>query len=69
VPLPLVECFLDERYYFLTGGLPPPAGDELRPISRPRITGSPHRRARRAARRCVRRHRRRRTLFAVALRC
>ena len=38
ISLPLVECLLDHQRYFLPGELPAPAGEELRPMSRPRIT-------------------------------
>ena len=38
ISVPLVECLLDHQRYFLPGELPAPAGEELRPMSRPRIT-------------------------------
>ena len=41
ISLPLVECLLDHQRYFLPGELPAPAGEELRPMSRPRITKAP----------------------------
>jgi len=41
ISLPFVECLLDHQSYFLPGELPAPAGEELRPMSRPRITKAP----------------------------
>src|SRR4249919_1071310 len=41
ISVPLIECLLDHQRYFLPGDLPPPAGEELRPMSRPRITKAP----------------------------
>src|SRR6476620_7731754 len=41
ISLPLIECLLDHQRYFLPGELPAPAGEELRPMSRPRITKAP----------------------------
>jgi len=41
ISVPLVECLLDHQRYFLPGELPAPAGEELRPMSRPRITKAP----------------------------
>ena len=41
ISLPLVECLLDNVRYYLPSDLPPPAGEELRPMSRPRITKGP----------------------------
>ena len=41
ISVPLVECLLDGRKYFRPNDLPPPAGEELRPMSRPRITKAP----------------------------
>jgi hypothetical protein len=38
VSLPLVPCLVDRQRYFLPGDLPPPAGDELRALYRPRLT-------------------------------
>ena len=38
ISVPLVECLLDHQRYFLPGELPAPAGEELRALSRPRIT-------------------------------
>jgi hypothetical protein len=38
ISLPLVPCLLDGQKYFSPGALPPPAGDELRPLFRPRLT-------------------------------
>ena len=41
ISVPLVECLVDDVRYFLPDTLPPPAGEELRPMSRPRITKAP----------------------------
>ena len=41
ISVPLVECLLDHQRYFLPGELPAPAGEELRAMSRPRITKAP----------------------------
>jgi hypothetical protein len=38
VSLPLVACLVDGRCYFLPDDLPPPAGQDLRALNRPRIT-------------------------------
>ena len=38
ISVPRIECLLDNQRYFLPGDLPPAAGEELRPMSRPRIT-------------------------------
>jgi hypothetical protein len=38
VSVPLVECLIDGVRYFRPDTLPPPAGDELRPLSRPRLS-------------------------------
>jgi hypothetical protein len=42
ITVPLVECLIDGVRYFRPDDLPPPSGDELRPLLRPRLT-SPHR--------------------------
>ena len=42
ITVPLVAPLLDNLKYFLPDDLPPPSGDELRPLLRPRLT-SPHR--------------------------
>jgi hypothetical protein len=41
ISLPLIPDLLDNSKYFLESDLPPPAGEELRPMSRPRITKAP----------------------------
>jgi hypothetical protein len=41
ISVPLVPCLLDNIRYWLPGDLPPPVGEELRPLSRPRITKAP----------------------------
>ena len=41
ISVPLIPDLLDGQRYFLPGDLPPPAGEELRPMSRPRITKAP----------------------------
>ena len=41
ISLPLIEPLLDGQKYFLPDALPAPAGEELRPMSRPRITKAP----------------------------
>ena len=41
ISVPLVECLVDNVRYWRPGDLPPPAGEELRPLSRPRITKAP----------------------------
>ena len=41
ISVPLVECLVDGVRYFRPGDLPPPEGEELRPMSRPRITKAP----------------------------
>ena len=38
ISVPLIECLVDGVRYFRPGDLPPPEGDELRRMSRPRIT-------------------------------
>ena len=38
ITVPLVECLIDGVRYFRPGDLPPPSGDELRPLFRPRLT-------------------------------
>jgi hypothetical protein len=43
ISVPLVPGLLDGEKYFRPDDLPPPAGDELRPLSRPRLTRSAHR--------------------------
>jgi hypothetical protein len=48
ISVPLVPCLLDGVRYFRPDDLPPPAGDDLRPLYRPRLTPnanqrSPHR--------------------------
>ena len=42
ISVPLVAPLLDGVRYFRPDDLPPPAGDDLRPLFRPRLT-SPHR--------------------------
>jgi hypothetical protein len=51
ISVPMIAALLDGEKYFRRGELPPPAGDELRPLYRPRITPAadqrtppPHRR-------------------------
>jgi hypothetical protein len=44
ISLPLVPCLLDGQKYFLPGDLAAPAGEELRPIARPRLERTPQRR-------------------------
>ena len=41
ISVPRIDCLLDNVRYFLPQDLPPPAGEELRPMSRPRITKAP----------------------------
>ena len=41
ISVPLIECLVDNQRYWLPEDLPPPAGEELRPMSRPRITKAP----------------------------
>jgi hypothetical protein len=41
ISVPRIDCLLDNRRYFLPGDLPAPAGEGLRPMSRPRITKAP----------------------------
>ena len=41
VSLPLVPDLIDRQKYFRPDDLPPPAGEELRPMCRPRITKAP----------------------------
>jgi hypothetical protein len=41
ISVPLIECLVDGVRYFRPDDLPPPAGDELRPMLRPRITVRP----------------------------
>ena len=41
ISVPLVECLVDGVRYFRPGDLPAPEGEELRPMSRPRITKAP----------------------------
>ena len=43
ISLPLVTCLLDGQKYFSPGDLPPLAGDDLRPMLRPRLTRTPFR--------------------------
>ena len=38
ISVPLVPGLVDRRKYFLPGELPPAAGEDLRPLSRPRLT-------------------------------
>jgi hypothetical protein len=45
ISVPLIECLLDNQKYFRPDELPPAAGEELRSLSRPRLTGSPQRHA------------------------
>ena len=37
ISVPLVESLLDGQKYFRPDDLPPPAGEDLRPLYRPRI--------------------------------
>ena len=37
ISVPLVECLVDGVRYFRPGDLPPPEGEELRPMSRPKV--------------------------------
>ena len=37
--MPLIPNLLDNQRYFLPGDLPPPAGEDLRPMVRPKIGG------------------------------
>jgi hypothetical protein len=37
ISVPLIDCLIDGVRYFRPDTLPPPAGDELRPMSRPKI--------------------------------
>lgn len=41
ISVPRIECLLDNQRYFLPGDLPPAAGEDLRPMVRPRITKAP----------------------------
>jgi hypothetical protein len=41
ISVPLIDCLIDGVRYFRPGDLPPPEGEELRPMSRPRITKAP----------------------------
>ena len=41
VSVPLIECLVDGVRYFREGDLPPPEGEELRSMTRPRITKAP----------------------------
>jgi hypothetical protein len=41
ISVPLVPGLIDGVRYFRPGDLPPPEGEELRPMSRPRITKAP----------------------------
>jgi hypothetical protein len=41
ISVPLVECLVDGVRYFRPGDLPAPEGEELRSMSRPRITKAP----------------------------
>ena len=41
ISVPLVGCLIDGVRYFRPDDLPAPAGEELRPMSRPRITKAP----------------------------
>ena len=47
ISVPLVECLVDDVRYFRPDTLPPPAGDDLRLMSSPRITKAPRAQARR----------------------
>ena len=38
VSVPLIAALLDNQRYYLPNVLPPPVGEELRPMLRPRIT-------------------------------
>ena len=38
ISVPLVACLLDGQKYFRPDDLPPPTGEELRPLLRPRLT-------------------------------
>jgi hypothetical protein len=51
ISVPLVACLVDGVRYFRPDDLPPPAGDDLRPLFRPRLPlTSPHRDAARIQR-------------------
>jgi hypothetical protein len=41
ISVPLVECLIDGQRYFLPDTLPPPTGDDLRPLCRPRLGHQP----------------------------
>jgi hypothetical protein len=41
ISVPLVPALVDGMRYFLPDALPPPTGDELRPLYRPRINSQP----------------------------
>ena len=41
ISVPRIDCLLDNVRYFLPQDLPPPAGEDLRPMVRPRITKAP----------------------------
>ena len=41
ISLPLVPSLIDNVRYWMPDTLPPPAGEEHRPMSRPRITKAP----------------------------
>jgi hypothetical protein len=43
ISVPLIACLVDGQRYFLPDALPPPEGQELRPMLRPRITTQPQR--------------------------
>ena len=45
ISVPLVECLVDGVRYFREGDLPPPSGDDLRPLYRPRLTSAADRRS------------------------
>ena len=41
ISVPLIEPLLDGVRYFRPDDLPPPSGDDLRPLHRPRLTRAP----------------------------
>jgi len=45
ISVPMVEPLLDGQKYFRPDALPPPAGEELRPLLRPRLTLTADRRS------------------------
>ena len=41
ISVPMIERLIDGVGYFRPDNLPPPAGEELRPLFRPRLTPAP----------------------------